>query len=126
MESQIDNRYDDEPPLDPAVERVRRKLARLMIVSIGIMVLGLIAVFAVIVYKVAIDRPSPGAVRDITDISHLVPDGAAILESDIGQGEDGLVVLVRIQLADGSQQMVLLDAASGDVIGKFLVDGTEK
>ena len=43
---------EDEAPLDPAAERLRRKLVRLLFVSGGIMMLGLIAVFATIVYKV--------------------------------------------------------------------------
>ena len=44
--------YDDtEAPLDPAAARLRRKLVRLLFVSGGIMMLGLIAVFGAIVYK---------------------------------------------------------------------------
>ena len=35
---------EEEPPLDPAAERLRRKLVRLVMVSGGIMMLGLIAV----------------------------------------------------------------------------------
>ena len=42
---------EDEAPLDPAAERLRRKLVRLLFVSGGIMMLGFIAVFAAIVYK---------------------------------------------------------------------------
>ena len=44
-------RREDEAPLDPAAARLRRKLVRLLFVSGGIMMLGLIAVFAAIVYK---------------------------------------------------------------------------
>ena len=44
---------DDDAPLDPAAERLRRKLVRLLLVSGGIMMLGLIAVFAAIVYKLS-------------------------------------------------------------------------
>ncbi len=42
----------EEQPLDPAMERVRRKMIRLLAVSIGIMVIGLMAVLAAIVYKI--------------------------------------------------------------------------
>lgn len=41
-----------EPPLDPAMERVRRKMIRLLVISIGIMVIGLIAVLSAVVYKI--------------------------------------------------------------------------
>jgi len=44
---------EDEGELDPAMERVRRKLARLLFISTGIMVLGLAAVVAGIVYRVS-------------------------------------------------------------------------
>ncbi len=42
---------DDEKPLDPTLEKVRRKMIRLLLVSIGIMVAGLMAVLIAIVYK---------------------------------------------------------------------------
>ncbi len=41
----------DEKPLDPAMENVRRKMVRLMIVSGAVMVVSLMAVFGAIVYK---------------------------------------------------------------------------
>lgn len=41
-----------EPQLDPAMERVRRKMVRLLIISIAIMVIGLMAVLAAVVYKI--------------------------------------------------------------------------
>jgi len=44
---------EDEGELDPAMERVRRKLVRLLIVSSGIMVLGFAAVVAGIFYRVS-------------------------------------------------------------------------
>lgn len=42
----------DEKPLDPEVEKVRRKMVRLLAVSISIMFVGVMAVLAAIVYKV--------------------------------------------------------------------------
>ncbi|MEM9222231.1 MAG: hypothetical protein AAGB11_07515 [Pseudomonadota bacterium] len=44
---------EEEGELDPAMERVRRKLVRLLFVSTGIMVLGLAAVVAGIFYRVS-------------------------------------------------------------------------
>ncbi|MBW3096272.1 DUF6476 family protein [Pseudohoeflea coraliihabitans] len=41
----------DEKPLDPQMEKVRRKMVRLLAVSIGIMFVGVMAVLAAIVYK---------------------------------------------------------------------------
>ncbi|UXN06394.1 hypothetical protein [Bartonella sp. HY761] len=48
------NHYEEAPDpnrLDPAVERVRRKLMRLMIVSVTITLLLVIAVFIAVIYK---------------------------------------------------------------------------
>jgi len=48
----------DEKPLDPAMERVRRKMIRLQIVSGVIMFVSLMAVFGAVVYKVTRTEPS--------------------------------------------------------------------
>ncbi|TCM48615.1 hypothetical protein C8J36_11317 [Rhizobium sp. PP-F2F-G48] len=46
----------DEKPLDPVMENVRRKMIRLQLVSAGVMLVMLMAVLGAIVYKVT--RPS--------------------------------------------------------------------
>jgi len=47
------NFNDEDAPLDPAVERVRRKVMRLMGVSVAIMMVGLMAVIGAIFYKIS-------------------------------------------------------------------------
>jgi len=42
---------DEEKPLDPAMEKIRRKMVRLLVVSSSVIVLGLMAVLGSIVYK---------------------------------------------------------------------------
>lgn len=44
---------DDEKPLDPAVERVRRKLTVLILVSTGILGVGFLAVVFAIAWRVS-------------------------------------------------------------------------
>ena len=52
----------DEKPLDPEMEKVRRKMVRLLAVSIGIMFIGLMTVLGAIVYKfTSSDDPAAGA-----------------------------------------------------------------
>src|SRR5215207_10091943 len=72
---------EDDAPLDPAAERLRRKLVRLLFVSGGIMMLGFIAVFAAIVYKAgkigeggtpALSAASPADVRIAVPLGHRV------------------------------------------------------
>ncbi|MCD2174213.1 hypothetical protein [Rhizobium sp. C4] len=49
--SKIDHDEQDEKPLDPVLEKVRRKMIRLQLVSAGVMVIALMAVLIAIVYK---------------------------------------------------------------------------
>lgn len=62
--------YNQQPmqpqaPLDPAVEKVRRKLMRLMIVSIGITIVLILIILAAVIYKVT-SSPSDKAPANIT------------------------------------------------------------
>ena len=49
--SKINDDDLDEKPLDPEMEKVRRKMVRLLAVSIGIMFIGLVTVLGALVYK---------------------------------------------------------------------------
>jgi hypothetical protein len=49
--SQVNEDDLEEKPLDPEMEKVRRKMVRLLAVSIGIMFIGLMTVLGAIVYK---------------------------------------------------------------------------
>ena len=94
-----DSETDDDKPLDPAVEQVRRKLARLMGVSVGIMLIGVFAVLAAIVYKVS-DRAPEIAIAEQIDL----PSGARILDHGYGDG----VISLRLALSDGSETILLV------------------
>jgi hypothetical protein len=107
---------DDEPPLDPAQERLRKKLVRLLFVSGGIMIAGLIAVFSAIVYKLGeagegtrLSAGDPLAAR------LALPAGARILSADL----DGGRALLVVEAAGGGQSLILLDLASGRVLGRY-------
>ncbi|KQR33854.1 hypothetical protein ASF91_07805 [Rhizobium sp. Leaf155] len=49
--TQIEQDEQDDKPLDPAMEKVRRKMIRLQIVSGLVMFISLMAVFGAVVYK---------------------------------------------------------------------------
>ena len=118
-----------DPPLDPAVERIRRKLARLMVGSIGVMVLGLIAVFAAIVYKVT-DKDARSAMSldpaviptgdEVPAKGLVLPAGVKILESDL----DGDRVLLRLAVEDGSEQIIVYDLATGNIVAHHKLEGS--
>ena len=99
----------DDEPLDPAVERVRAKLARLMVIGVGTLLLGLVAVFVAVIYRASAE-PSTGPSQ--SEIG-LLP-GATIRSTDLS--ENG--ILVTIDLPDGSVDLVVLDPATGALRGR--------
>ena len=114
-------REDEEPPLDPAAERVRRKLARLLFGSLGVMALGLIAVFAAIVYRVGgySAEPESGAAAALSadnpvQASISLPAGARLVATAL----DGNRALLHLEEA-GAASLVLVDLASGEVLGRY-------
>ncbi|HSG94702.1 MAG TPA: fimbrial protein [Afifellaceae bacterium] len=124
--------HEAEAPLDPAAERVRRKLVRLLVVSFGIMVLGLGAVIAAIVYKIN-ERNDDGGIRPDSAGSDMaaatsrlnaetaiagaidLPAGARIVTSSL----DGDKALLTIVLPDGTMQLLVIDLASGKVFVRY-------
>ncbi|MFK5977730.1 MAG: fimbrial protein [Rhizobiaceae bacterium] len=110
---------DEEKPLDPAVERVRKRMLRMMIVSVGIMLVGLMAVLGAIVYKLGqYGKETTPAAASSTPLD--VPESAGIIgQIDIPEGakilsatKDGQQILLTLQLANGQQQLWLYDIAS--------------
>ncbi len=109
---------DSEEPLDPAAERLRRKLARLLFVSGGIMMLGLIAVFAAIVYRVGAlgnDEAAPAAFAAPVEAAIDIPAGARIVSAEL----DGERALLTLQDADGATSLLLVDLATGRTLGRY-------
>jgi hypothetical protein len=115
-----DRREAEEPPLDPAAERVRRKLARLLLGSLGVMVLGLVAVFAAILYRLSEvgDRADPAAARsgDAPVIAEVaLPAGGTIASVSL----EGGAILIHVALPGGGTQLLVVDAASGRVLTRL-------
>lgn len=114
--------YDDEKqeePLDPAMQRVQAKLRRLLFGSSMIMVLGLLAVFAAIVYKlnepeapsVAYRVPAVVTEADLRRASYPLPKDARI----VGIALDGPTLAVTYQAGEGGGGVLLVDVASWQV-----------
>ncbi len=115
---------------------MRRKLIRLLVASFGIMILGLAAVIAAIVYKISerndgADIQPDSAVTDTaagtmagagrlsaeTTIAGAIdlPAGARILAS----GLDGDHALITIALPDGAMQLLVIDLPTGKVFVRY-------
>jgi hypothetical protein len=114
------DRMDEEPPLDPAAERLRRKMARLLLISGGIMVLGFIAVFAALVYKLGLLGEADGARREAGPSMESrvpIPAGARLVSAEL----EGNRALLRIEAADGLTSLVFIDLRSGAVLGRVVL-----
>ncbi|MET3614741.1 hypothetical protein ABID16_003078 [Rhizobium aquaticum] len=101
--SKIDHDEQDEKPLDPVLEKVRRKMIRLQLVSAGVMVVALMAVLIAIVYK--------------ANHANQTARGPAITEDVPNEGS----TLVKAALPEGFK--VNATQLSGD---RILFDGTDK
>jgi hypothetical protein len=115
---------DDEKPLDPAVERVRRRIIRFMVINLGILFVAFALVLGAIVYKLSFapkktaDQASavrvPNGESPITAAIPL-PAGARLLSSSLS----GSHALLDIELADKSRTLVFYDLGTGRVIGSY-------
>jgi hypothetical protein len=101
---------DEEKPLDPAIEAVRKRLARLMVVSVGIMMVGLLAVLGAIVYKAS--GPSQIAIANGT---LAIPAGMTVIDQSL----DGDRIALRLKSADGAETIMLYSLVNGIATGTW-------
>ncbi|ALN74018.1 hypothetical protein [Aureimonas sp. AU20] len=100
-----------QPPLDPAFEKIRRKMVRLLALSIAVLFVGLIAVLSAVVY-----RSAGPAVSTIADggAPITLPAGARVLETSLGEG----AILLRVAIGD-SEEILLVDRPSGRIVSRY-------
>ena len=115
----------EDKPLDPAVERVRRKLVRFVAINLGLLFIALMAVVAALVYKsgqttprepVASAVPSP-AEGDVIVGDIVLPAGAKLLSHSLSDGR----LTLDAELADGTRTIFLYDIAGKRIVGQFAV-----
>ncbi|MFS8044350.1 hypothetical protein [Rhizobium sp. BR 314] len=109
----------EEKPLDPALEKVRRKMIRLQIVSAAVMVVSLMAVFGAVVYK-TMKQPAKPASQTSANIPSdapaavqaLLPAGFTVQATALS----GNQVLFYGTLASGQRQAIIFDYAIGRIV----------
>ncbi|AKH99196.1 hypothetical protein IMCC20628_00471 [Hoeflea sp. IMCC20628] len=119
----------DEKPLDPEMERVRRKMVRLLAVSIGVMFIGLMAVLGAIVYKFTQADDTSAANSAVAGSSMVVPSDAPI--ASVAALPEGFVVEsvsldgTRIgffgRAADGSRRLIIHDMSVSRIVADVVV-----
>jgi hypothetical protein len=112
----------DEKPLDPAMENVRRKMVRLMIVSGTVMVVSLMAVFGAIVYKAmrpTAKSPAAAGVPSDAPVSASVglPAGFVVQSTSLS----GNQMLFYGVTEAGQHQAIVFDYATGHVVATVSV-----
>jgi hypothetical protein len=107
----------EEEPLDPAVEAIRVKMVRLLVISGGIMLLGLMAVLISIVYKVnqVEVEIKPVPVAQMENVVSI-PAGAKIISAAQSDGR----LTLTLQLTDQSTRIQMHDM-SGALVTSFSV-----
>lgn len=110
---------DEEKPLDPAAERVRRKLVRFMAINLGILFIALMAVVAALVYKSMTVAPEPVAIASDVPSGAVsgriaLPAGARLLAHSLS----GDRLSLHVGLAGGGEAVLLYDTAQGRIVGR--------
>ena len=117
----------DEKPLDPVMERVRRKMIRLQIVSGIIMFVSLMAVFGAIVYKTMrtpatepTAATSAGVPSDApVSVTAVLPPGFIIQSSSFSGGQ----IMFFGATADGIMKSLVFDIKAGRIVADVTING---
>lgn len=109
---------DDGQPLDPALEKVQARVRRLLLIAGLTLGVGLFAVFAAILYRIAtLDSTSRGATPLAVTLSPDdlgLPDDATLQSTAADGGQ-----LVLTYAYKGGHTVVLVDESSGAVSGRI-------
>lgn len=117
------NEIEEDEPLDPVMERVRRKMLRLMAISIGIMFVGLMAVAIAIVYKIgdASEDPQTAATAALpAEFEGRVglPDGMEVVSVSM-EGERILLMAGREGVGE---YLIVYGLREGKVLARVEID----
>lgn len=117
---------EDEKPLDPATEKLRRKMVRLLAVSIGVMMVGVMAVLGAIVYKINAGGrevamretgSTPLALETLEGRIEL-PDRAQIVSASLDAGR----VLLQLKMPDGASSLLVYSLERNRIIARVAID----
>ncbi|MVA96346.1 fimbrial protein [Nitratireductor sp. CAU 1489] len=115
----------DEKPLDPAAEKVRRKLVRFVAVNLGILFVAVMAVLGAVVYKVSFSGNAPQTAGDspvpapadtpFVEAEIALPAGARILSQSLS----GERIALHVALPDGQVAIFVYDLRGRRLLGRY-------
>ncbi|HTV69495.1 MAG TPA: fimbrial protein [Rhizobiaceae bacterium] len=110
----------DEKPLDPAVERVRKKLVRFVAINLGLLFIALMAVVLAVVYRAR--TANDGDVAIVTPPTSEVLTGAIALPAGariVSQSFSGNRIAMDVELTGGGHTIFIYDIAEKRIVGRF-------
>jgi len=108
----------EDEPLDPTLERVKRKMMRLLFVSIFILMSGLMAIFGAILYKSRTPAATATTQNNGTlaaDLDVSLPEGALVENAVLTDGDR---LLVTVRMNNGGTQLLVIGLKSGVVLSR--------
>ncbi len=123
MTNQID---EEEAPLDPVMERVRKKMIRLLVISMGTIFISLMVVVYTIVYKIntlpedpeeeATNSSQIQASFNVADFEETIevnaPAGAGLTSSQL----EGNLLVLQFRLPNSRTEVRIINLLSGEVV----------
>ncbi|WEK50396.1 MAG: hypothetical protein P0Y66_22620 [Candidatus Kaistia colombiensis] len=102
-----------DTPLDPAVERVRQKLRRLILVSSLTVLLGFVAVLFAVIYRIGPGGSKSGLTPSSAElrIEQAIPAGGRVVSSSLNGDQLALTLDVG-----GATRVVILNINTGKVL----------
>ncbi len=125
--TQIEQDEQDDKPLDPAMEKVRRKMIRLQIVSGLVMFISLMAVFGAVVYKaMGPSKTATTAAGQSTQVpsdqpvsaTASLPQGFTIENVSFANGD----MLFYGRLANGTRKALVFNVQTRRFIADISID----
>lgn len=116
MSSPIADAEHDDKPLDPAVERVRRKLVRFAVINLLILLLAILAVAGALIWRTGARDKGPPA-GGFVDAPLALPAGAQVLSHTVSDRDISLLA----RLVDGSEAVLVFGRADGALVGRHVL-----
>ncbi|MCZ2328887.1 hypothetical protein [Bartonella sp. F02] len=117
-------------PLDPAVERIRKKLMRLMLISISITIALILAVLGGVIYKIIAHEPAtkdtklfsaPNTGSEITSHTLRLPEKTQILSHSLSEKN----IMLHVLTPNGQTQFMIYNYYTGELISTLSVEITD-
>ncbi|AQX20352.1 hypothetical protein [Bartonella sp. WD16.2] len=120
-----------DEPLDPAVERVRKKLMRLMIISISITIILILFVFAGIIYKIITPEIASKQTNSLALQSDNLPFANHTLSLPpkaqiISQSLSDHHIALRILMPNGQTHFMIYNYRTGAPIANLVITMTQE